>query len=136
MNELFKVEGFMLITPKGSYDLRSISSVQFEEYGMVDYDSGGWRCWFKGAPLLLGSAFVFYIAGAWNPLAIICAAFALHIIGSDYLRIKCICDGKKYTLYKDQWWISKLWGKDDKGRAKAKEIYEFINSSVQLAKSV
>jgi hypothetical protein len=132
----FKVEGFMLITPKGSYDLRSISSVQFEEYGMVDYDSGGWRCWFKGAPWLLASMWFFQFSISWNIPAIISALFGFYYIGSDYLRINCVCDGKKYTLYKDQWWISKLWGKDDKGRAKAKEIYEFINSSVQLAKSV
>lgn len=125
----------MLITPTGSYDLRSISSVQFEDYGINSEIGGWWKCWIKSAVWLLASCWLFTCTNSWNSPAIITALVGCYILSARYLRINCVCDGKKYTLYKHQCGISQLWGKGDMSRAYAQEVYEFINLSVKLAKS-
>jgi hypothetical protein len=130
----FKIEGVMLVTPNGSYDLREISSVQLEEYDMTSDLELAWKCWLKGSPWLIGSCWFCLLTGFWNPVAIVCAAFGFYYIGSDYLRIRIICGARKYTLYKAQWSVTKLWGGDDKGKNKAKELYKYITDEVQQAK--
>ena len=122
MNELFKVEGAMLVTQKGSYDLRVISSVYIEE----DEAQCLKNClrsapWFIAAFILAGSIFLMILTGAvgfWELLTI-------------NLRIISICAGKKHCLYKTS---IMPWNNGESERQDVAKIYTFITDAVKTAK--